>query len=134
MPNYIIYFLFIIFLLLAIYFAFLWWKKSKKISQDKLKNFQKKLKQISLSTSSKEIIIDADKLYHKILEEIWYSWDFWEILKQKPPIITNLDKIWELHKIRNKLVHDFYNYDEKFLLTKRNEFLKELEKLLNKLR
>jgi len=134
MQSYVIYIFIIVFLLIAIYFAFFYSQKGKKLDDKKLKNFQKKLKQISLNTSSKEIIIYADKLYHKILEEIWYSWDFWEILKQNPPIITNLDKIWELHKIRNKLVHDFYNYDERFLLTKWNEFLKELEKILHKLK
>lgn len=134
MQNYIIYFLIIIFLSVAIYFAFIWWKKSKKLDDKKIKDFQRKLNIIKTSISSKEKIIDADKLYHKILGEIWYNWDFWEILKQKPIIIWDLDKIWELHKIRNKLVHDFDNYDERFLLTKSNEFIKEIEKLLHKLK
>lgn len=134
MQNYIIYFFIICFLLLAIYFAFIWWKKWKKLSKEKIKDFEKKLKQINTNISSKEKIIDSDKLYHKILQEAWYSWDFWEILKQKPLIINDLDKIWELHKIRNKLVHDFDQFDERVLLTKSNEFVKEIEKLLNKLK
>lgn len=134
MQNYIIYIFIIIFLLIAIYFAFIWWKKWKKLSKEKIKYFQKKLKQIGANISSKEKIIDSDKLYHKILQEAWYNWDFWEILKQKPIIIWDLDKIWELHKIRNKLVHDFDQFDERLLLTKSNEFVKEIEKLLNKLK
>ncbi len=134
MQNYIIYIFIIIFLLLAIYFAFIWSKKSKKLSPEKIKDFEKKLKQINTNISSKEKIIDSDKLYHKILQEAWYNWDFWEILKQKPLIINDLDKIWELHKIRNKLVHDFDQFDERVLLTKSNEFVKEIEKLLNKLK
>lgn len=134
MQNYIIYFFIICFLLLAIYFAFIWWKKWKKLSKEKIKDFEKKLKQINTNISSKEKIIDSDKLYHKILQEAWYNWDFWEILKQKPLIINDLDKIWELHKIRNKLVHDFDQFDERVLLTKSNEFVKEIEKLLNKLK
>jgi len=134
MQNYIIYFFIIILLLVATYFAFIWWKKSKKLDDKKLKDLQKKLNSIKKSVSSKEKIIDADKLYHKILQEAWYSGDFWSILKQNPIIIWDLDTIWELHKIRNKLVHDFDNHDERFLLTKSNEFLKEVEKLLHKLK
>ncbi len=130
MQNYIIYIFIIIFLLVAIYFAFIWWKKWKKLSTERIKDFQKKLKQIQSNISSKEKIIDSDKLYHKILQAIWYNWDFWEILKQRPIIIWDLDKIWELHKIRNKLVHDFDQFDERVLLTKSNEFVKEIEKLL----
>lgn len=133
MQNYIIYILIIIFLLVAIYFAFIWWKKRKKLSPEKIKDFQKKLKQIGANISSKEKIIDADKLYHKILLEAWYLWDFWSILKQKPLIIDDLNKIWELHKIRNKLVHDFDNYAENILKEKSKEFVKEIEKLLKKL-
>lgn len=133
MQNYIIYILIIIFLLVAIYFAFIWWKKRKKLSPEKIKDFQKKLKQIGTNISSKEKIIDSDKLYHKILLEVWYVWDFWTILKQKPLVIDDLNKIWELHKIRNKLVHDFDNYAENLLREKSKEFSREIEKLLKKL-
>lgn len=133
MQNYIIYIFIIIFLLVAIYFAFIWWKKWKKLSKEKIKDFEKKLKQINANISPKEKIIDSDKLYHKILQEVWYNWDFWEILKQKPIIIWDLDKIWELHKVRNKLVHDFDNHAETFLRDKSKEYFKEIEKLLKKL-
>lgn len=132
MQNYIIYILIIIFLLVAIYFAFIWWKKWKKLSKEKIKDFQKKLKQIGVNISSKEKIIDADKLYHKILLEAWYNWDFWSILKQKPIIIWDLDKVWELHKVRNKLVHDFDYHDESFLQEISQSYYKEIEKLLKK--
>lgn len=134
MQNYIIFFFILVFLLVAIYFAFIWWKKWKKLSPEKIKDFQKKLKQISSNISFKEKIIDSDKLYHKILQEAWYNWDFWEILKQKPIIIWDLDKIWELHKIRNKLVHDFDQFDERVLLTKSKEFTWEVDRLINRLK
>lgn len=131
------YFVFLIILLLIlwiIYIAFFKLKNRKKLWEAKIKDFRKKLKQIQSSISSKEKLIDSDKLYHKILLELWYSGDFWEILKQKPIIIWDLDKIWELHKIRNKLVHDFDNYDEVFLKGKSKEFLSEVEKLLKDLK
>lgn len=131
------YFVFLIILLLIlwiIYIAFFKLKNRKKLWEAKIKDFRKKLKQIQSSISSKEKLIDSDKLYHKILLELWYNGDFWEILKQKPIIIWDLDKIWELHKIRNKLVHDFDNYDEVFLKGKSKEFLSEVEKLLKDLK
>ena len=120
-------------IILAIYFAFIWSKRSKKLSSDKIKDFQKKLSIIKNSSSSKEKLIDSDKLYHKILQEIWYKWDFWSILKQKPIIIWDLSKIWELHKIRNKLVHDFEEHNESFLPSKSKEFIQEIEKLIKNL-
>lgn len=130
MQNLIIYFLLFIFLLYTIFFAFIWKRKWKYLSTEKKKYFYKKLNSIKTFQSSKEKIIDCDKLYHKILLETGYKWDFWYILKQKPVIISNIDKIWELHKIRNSLVHDFLWYEEKFLDKKSNDFLNELEKLL----
>ncbi len=126
--------LFVLFLSLAIYLAFFKLKNRKKLGIEKIKDFQKRLKQINSNISSKEKVIDSDKLYHKILLELWYEWDFWEILKQKPIIIWDLDKIWELHKIRNKLVHDFDNYDEVFLKGKSKDYIHEIEKLLKDLK
>lgn len=125
----------IILLIFWIFFlAFLKLRNRKNLWVEKIKYFQKKLKQISAHISSKEKLIDADKLYHKILLELWYTGDFWEILKQKPIIIWDLDKIWDLHKIRNKLVHDFDNYDEVFLKGKSKDYIGEVEKLLKDLR
>lgn len=128
--NFVIIFFVIWVLILGIYFSFFYLKKSKKISKLKLEEFQKILKIISSNTSSKEKIIDTDKLYHKILLSCWYNWSFWEILKQKPIIINDLNIIWELHKLRNKLAHDFDLIEEKILSQKSKEYKNEVEKLL----
>lgn len=129
----IIYCIILLVLIFWIYIVF-FYKKSKKLTDAKVKYFEEKLKLIEKNISSKEKIIDFDKLYHKILQEIWYSWDFWNILKLKPREINDLDMIWELHKLRNKLVHDFTNFDEVFLLNKQKIFLNEIKKLLDKLK
>jgi hypothetical protein len=52
-------------------------------------------------------------------------------LKQKPKEIKNIAKIWELHKIRNKLVHDFDYFDEKLLIQKNKEYFLEIKNLLD---
>jgi hypothetical protein len=125
----------IIFLVFAVLvYAFFKIKNKKKISPEKINDFNKKLSQIKSNVSSKEKIIDSDKLYHKILQEIWYVWDFWEILKENPIVISNINKIWELHKIRNKIAHEFDNYDEVFLRAKSQDYIKEISSLLKDLK
>lgn len=106
------------------------YSRKKKMSAEKRKHFQTLFKRIVRWVSSKEKIVDMDKLYHKILLALWYEGTFWEILKMCPNEIWDLDKVWEIHKLRNKIVHDFDNHDEIFLKKKSVEYKKELEILL----
>lgn len=84
------------------------------------------------SFSRREKILEYDKFYHTILKEVWYSWTFADILKKHPSEIDNINHIWELHKLRNKLAHDISDIDEKLLNKKSIEFEKELFALLDK--
>ncbi len=127
MNIYVIIFLIIIFFWILLVIKF---RKSYKISDSKKRFFRGQLKKISSSVSYKEQVVDMDKLYHKILLEAGYNWTFWEILKQEPSEISNLNKIWELHKLRNKLVHDFDNVSETVLKNKALEYNKEVRNLL----
>lgn len=102
----------------------------KKIPKQRKAYLNKLFKDISIKNWSKEKIIDYDKLYHKILIEMWYDWNFWDILKLEPNEIWNINKVWELHKLRNKLVHDFDLIDEKVLQKAENEYFKEIFFLL----
>lgn len=104
--------------------------KKKKLSVEQIKTFLKYFRQISKKISPKEQIIDFDKLYHKVLLWLWYKWTFWEILKQYPVEINDIQKVWELHKIRNKLVHDFENQDEKKLIKNAEQYKKILKELI----
>lgn len=126
----IIIFIFILIILLAIYLAFFKFKKSNKLSKTNIDHFQKILKRISSNISPKEKIMDYDKLYHKILKEIGYSWNFWDILKQNPACIDDIQSIWELHKLRNKLAHDFDLLEENVLNKKALKYKDEINKLL----
>ncbi len=102
----------------------------KKIPKQRKAYLNKLFKDISIKNSSKEKIIDYDKLYHKILIEMWYEWNFWDILNLEPNEVWNINKVWELHKLRNKLVHDFDLIDEKVLQKAENEYFKEIFFLL----
>lgn len=123
----------IIFIVIIFFWIFLilkFRKKKYKISDASLIKFNKYLKRIVANWSYKEQIVDMDKLYHKILIEWWYNWTFWEILKSEPSEIWNLNKIWELHKLRNKLVHEFDLMWEWELKKKSNSYKWEVDILL----
>lgn len=129
--EYLVIFFIILLFLFAIYFAFFYsFKRKKKLDKKDFKLYQKRLLSISRNPNLKERIIDYDKLYHNILLELWFKWTFWEILKIKPDIIDNLDEVWKLHKLRNKLVHDFDLVEEKILIKSSNDYKKSIENLL----
>jgi len=104
--------------------------KKKKLSEADKKELKNIFKNMKVNKSDKEKLIDYDKLYHKILQKFWYNWTFWEILKTKPNEIWNLNKVWELHKLRNKLVHDVDEKIKENLSLKVKEYEKEIEIIL----
>jgi hypothetical protein len=53
-------------------------------------------------------------------------------LKSEPREIGDINKIWNLHKVRNKLVHDFNTHSEDFLRRNADEYKMEVEILLRK--
>ena len=130
MNNYSIFLIIALFILVFGIFLIFKFTKKYKIKPEKINFFNKQLKRIIINWGYKEQIIDIDKLYHKILQEAGYNGTFWEILKTEPSEIWNLQKIWELHKLRNKLVHDFDLLSEKILKNKSNEYKIHIEKLI----
>ncbi len=129
--QYILFF-FIITIILAVLLLIKFSKKTIKLSKEQKLFFNNNFKKISVSLDKKHQIIDFDKLYHKLLMSIGCKWSFWEILKWKPKEIDNINKIWELHKLRNKLVHDFDLLEEVILNRKAREYKDEFEKLLKR--
>lgn len=131
--------LYLVLLLLSVFIAWIYLiyyfknKYKKSLDSSKITFFMKKIKLISNSSFSyREKILEYDKIYHNILKEVWYSWTFWDILKTNPKEIDNINKIWELHKIRNKLAHDLSEIQENILLKNSIEFEKEILNLISK--
>jgi len=120
------------FFILALILLFIFRAKKKKLTASQRKYIIKIFNNIKKIKSKKEMLIDFDKLYHKILLDLWYKWTFWDILKKEPKEIINLNKIWELHKLRNNLVHQFNNEKEDFLEKKSKEYIKEINLILKK--
>jgi len=124
--NYILLTIVVVFVF-GIFLILKFWK-SKKLNSSTKKQILKNFNIIKKSRSNKEKIIDFDKLYHKILLWLGYSGSFWEILKSNPKVISDINKIWELHKLRNNLVHSFDDISENIL--NKNTF--EYEKIIDK--
>lgn len=125
----VIYIWIIVFAVLLVFKIF--WKKKTKIQACDIHDFDCIRKNIhSKKISDKEKIIDYDKLYHKILLKAWYKWAFWDILKSHPKEIKNLNKIWELHKVRNYLVHEIWYPKWVSLFQVANNYKKEIQLLL----
>ncbi len=112
-------------------FDFKFMKKQRKVTKNQLTHLMEQFDRIPISTKSpKEQIIDYDKLYHRALRDLGYMWNFWDILKLNPREIEDINSIWELHKLRNKLVHDFDVLGDKKLKEKALEYRLEIKKLL----
>lgn len=119
----------------GLYFWFFWKNSKYKIPKELKNKYIKILDELNVDKNINPSmkIMEYDKIYHKILLSVHYSWTFWDILKQKPVIIDDLNLIWELHKLRNKLAHDFLEIDNHTLEKKANDFYKENLKLLKRL-
>lgn len=123
----------VIFIAIVVFWMFMLFFYSKKtwIWEEKAKSFEKTMNKIMMDKRShKEEILDFDKLYHHILKEAWYEWSFWEILKKEPIVIDDLNLVWKLHKLRNKLAHDFDHIDEWTLRKNALLYKSEIQKLL----
>lgn len=121
---------FFVLLIIGAIFTVIKFSRKRKLSSEQITTFKKQAKRIIASTSDKEIIIDSDTLYHKILKALGYTGSFWEILKQEPNEIGDLQKIWKLHKVRNALVHDFDNHEPVWLKKQAREYGKQIQYLL----
>ncbi len=125
--------IFIFIILIWLYIIFFY--KNKKLPKNKSDYYKKILRENEKKDiSPKEKLITYDKIYHNILKDAWYNWSFWEILRKNPHCIKDIQKLWELHKLRNTLVHDLEEHNIKKLEIKETEYKNEIIKLLNNLK
>ena len=108
------------------FFSFLW----RKLHPQDVRYFLKVLKDIETQTP-KEQIIQYDIVYHKILQKLGYTWSFGDILKRNPKEIINIQEMWELHKLRNRLVHELKVKQENLWIHAKN-YEDNIKRLLKK--
>lgn len=127
--EYIFAVIIIIIPLLGVFFTF-WFSKQRELRKDKKDEYKNDIQKISILSSPSEQIMKYDIILHRILKDYGYSWNVCDQLKAKPRMINNLNTIWSLHKLRNKLAHDMEPISVDLLKKNAQEFEKELLKLL----
>ena len=119
----------VIALFVGVFLSFRFWNK-KNLKKNKKEYYEKEIQKISLLPSPTERIMRYDMILHHILKDYGYSGTVGDQLKAKPRMITNLDAIWSLHKLRNKLAHDMGTISPDLLERKGDEFEKVVLNLL----
>ncbi|EKD29379.1 MAG: hypothetical protein ACD_78C00429G0001 [uncultured bacterium (gcode 4)] len=100
------------------------------MKKDKKDYYRKEIQKVSALPSPTEQIMRYDMIMHHILKDYGYSGNVGDQLKAKPRMMNNLNAIWSLHKLRNKLAHSMDTVSVDLLERKADEFEKEVLKLL----
>lgn len=119
----------IIILLVGVFLTF-GFSGKKQLKKDKKAYYTKEIQKVSALTSPTERIMRYDMIMHHILKDYGYSGTVGDQLKAKPRVIRDLNAIWSLHKLRNKLAHSMETVSEGLLERKAEEFEKEVLRLL----
>ncbi|MDP2104035.1 MAG: hypothetical protein Q8K26_03880, partial [Candidatus Gracilibacteria bacterium] len=96
----------VIIILFGVFMTFFWGGKKKQLSASRKEYYTKEIQKVRGLPSASERIMKYDNILHHILKEYGYQGTLGDQLKAKPLIIDNLDTIWDLHKLRNRLAHD----------------------------
>ncbi len=116
-------------LLVGVFLTF-GYPSKKALKKDKKSYYEKEIQKVSTLPSPTEQIMRYDMIMHHILKDYGYSGTVGDQLKAKPRMISNLDAIWSLHKLRNKLAHSLETVSESLLEKKAREFEKIVLNLL----
>ncbi|MFA6091017.1 MAG: hypothetical protein WC774_04560 [Candidatus Gracilibacteria bacterium] len=127
--EYIFLSIIVIILLVGVFLTFRF-SGAKHLKKDKKSYYEKEIQKVTILPSSTERIMRYDMIMHHILKDYSYSGTVGDQLKAKPRIMKNLNTIWSLHKLRNKLAHDMEPVSTDLLEKKAQEFEKEILRLL----
>ncbi len=130
MITYIFFWITLLVVVIWIFVLFIWWnKKSQKLSKNKIDFYKKEIKKCAYFSLNEKIIF-YDKILNHILIDLWYTWNLWEQLRKNPKEIKNIQEIWRLHKLRNRISHELWVISNTDLIKEGNNFEKEINKLL----
>lgn len=75
-------------------------------------------------------VIEADKLFDQLLKERGFKGEtMGHRLKHAAPSLSNANKLWRVHKFRNKLVHENVTISRKQVLAALRVYEAEMKKL-----
>ena len=91
-------------LLLVVYI--LYRRSVKKFSQSDLGFFAAEWGKIRQQGDGKHALMDADKLLNVVLKKKGYAGGVGEQLKKAGKLFTNVNDVWDAHKLRNRIAHE----------------------------
>ena len=91
---------------LGIFILFLIGKRKKKISAGEEGFVRTQWRIVSLGRNPKNDVLEADKLLDYVLGKYGYQGSLGEKLKKASKLFSDLNGVWEAHKLRNKLAHE----------------------------
>lgn len=97
---------------LVLYFLLLIWtflkRKNKKLSVKDVQYIKFHFEKIhsELEKNPKNAVIDADKLLDFALGKRGFSGNLGEKLKKAGPLFSDLNGVWNAHKLRNRIAHE----------------------------
>jgi len=99
----------VILLVIIIDTALLWYvmvyRFKKKLPQQQRKYYLRLWSELQMK-SHKEAVMEADKILDKLLGHKGYEGSLGDKLKKANGVFTDLNGVWEAHKLRNKLAHE----------------------------
>jgi 5'-deoxynucleotidase YfbR-like HD superfamily hydrolase len=86
----------------------------KKISPQIAERIRNDWKRIIKQADHRHAIMDADKLLDYALSQMGFKGSLGAKLKKAPSLFSNINAVWEAHKVRNNIAHKInYRVDEK---------------------
>lgn len=100
--------IFIIILAVGLGLLFLISRIRQKLSPRDISLVQKEWRSLELKarTEPKQAVIEADKLLDFVLKRKGYNGSLGEKLKKAAPLFSNIDEVWDAHKMRNHIAHE----------------------------
>ncbi|MBI5411575.1 hypothetical protein HZA43_00175 [Candidatus Peregrinibacteria bacterium] len=82
-------------------------------------------------TDTRYAVLQADKLLDIALKAYGYQGSLGDKLKKAEPLFSNIDRVWNAHKVRNRVAHEL---DFKVDVRLRNECLRAFEQAFKDLK
>jgi hypothetical protein len=128
--NFLFYFIFGVIILLGIWLLWYFGRPKKRwLTSQKITYYKNQIKRVR-ENSSTERILQYDKILSYILAEYGYEWTLGDQLKSRPHELYDIEEVWRLHKLRNKLAHDLHELSESTLKKEATRYEKLLFDLL----
>ncbi|MCX6807286.1 MAG: hypothetical protein NTZ80_00530 [Patescibacteria group bacterium] len=107
MNDLLLYFIgLIIILLVGTIFLFILKKRRKKLSSKIKEKIKQELEKIDKEIDFQKAIFAADKLLDFVLSAKGLTGSLGEKLKKGEKLFSNINEVWEAHKIRNRIAHE----------------------------